>query len=229
MVSFFKDFKTCEEIKSKVLKNNLANAKSEDSRIFTLIQLGTLYCNSPYPRDSNLKAALYMGRQARQISLRFNSVKGYNDAQLLIAFIFLRREQIDSAIQISKLVNDTTRFTLLLAISKVYRARVNSDKVSDRYKAMEFALAAKRLSDSLPLPEKKILALQGIAMLHAETQSPNAENELLDVIKQFQAIKYPFLHYAYYALTDLSAAQGNYDKSLYYCNQTFKRYDDDRR
>src|SRR5204863_62924 len=93
------------------LKNNLANAKSEDSRIFTLVQLGTLYCNSPYPRDSNLKAALYMGRQARQISLRFNSVKGYNDAQLLIAFTFLRREQIDSAIQISKLVNDTTRFT----------------------------------------------------------------------------------------------------------------------
>src|SRR4030095_9146092 len=80
-----------------LLKKKVATAKSINEKAAGLIQLGSLYFHDPYPHEKNLNSALQLAKEASELSLSAGFTKLYNDAQFLIANIYLRKYLPDSA------------------------------------------------------------------------------------------------------------------------------------
>jgi two-component system, sensor histidine kinase PdtaS len=198
------------------IKKTISDSRSTSEKIAALALLSTYYFHNPYPRSENLDTALRLAKEAVTLSRNTGSIKSYNDAQLLVACIYLRKHQQDSAVALSAKVNDSTRLKILLETS--HSCRVD-DKRELSYKLV---LEAKKLGQDLKDSLKKIMVLQEIASLHSETLQPDAEKELLDVIGLLKGIGYPYLHYTYNELLVLAYVQGNEDKALLYAEEALK-------
>jgi len=199
------------------LNKTIESTKSASEKVNALILLGAYYFHNPYPRSINLNSAIRFASEAASLSKKTGLTKSYNDARFLIAYTYLRKNMLDSTASILASVNDSTRFKILLELGHAYRRGGKLDK------AMDIALQAKEISKTLGDTLKKIMIMREIACIHSETQQPDSEKELLEVIKLFQGIGYPYLHYTYYELCGLAFLQGNDDKDLYY-SAGFKIY-----
>src|SRR5215813_13918925 len=80
---------------ASTLKRIIANTKSTTEKVTTLIRLGSLYFHNPYPHISNLNSAMQLANEASEISSKNRLPKSYNDAQFLIANIYLREYLLD--------------------------------------------------------------------------------------------------------------------------------------
>jgi two-component sensor histidine kinase len=198
------------------LEKSIGSSQSDAQKVTALLQLGTIYYTAPYPHNANLHSAMRLAREAASLSSRSGLNGSYNEAQLLIAFIYLRENQIDSARSILPKVNDSTRLKLLLGIAEVYRDDDNEDRRTISEKAMRLILQAKEISQRLNDTLKKIMVSREIALIHANTQEPGAEAELLQVIQLLRGVRYPYLHYTYFELALLEYYLGNFDKALNY-------------
>jgi hypothetical protein len=198
------------------LKRIIAITKSTNEKVIALIRLGSLYFHDPYPHVANLHSAMQLANEASQISSRAGLTKFYNDAQFLIANIYLRKYWPDSAAKVLVRVNDSTRLKILLAMSHIYRIIQSEDSKARLKKAMDLTLEAQDISRKIHDTLLSILVQREIACIHSDTQQPNSEKELLYVIKLMQGIGYPYLHYTYYELGGTAMLEGNEDKVLYY-------------
>jgi two-component sensor histidine kinase len=202
------------------LKKIIATTKSSSEKVTALIRLGSLYFHDPYPHFTNLNSAMQLASEASMISSKASLTKSYNDAQFLIANIYLRKYLPDSAAKVLNRVNDSTRLKILLGMSHIYRISEYEDLKFKLKKAMDLTLQAQEISRRLHDTLLSIMVLREIACIHSDTQQPNSENELLDVVKLFQGIGYPYLHYTYYELAGTAMLEGNGDKELYYSELT---------
>lgn len=175
-----------------------------------LLQRAAGYLNTPYPRKANLDAALRLARKAVASA-------DSNDARWLIANVYLRREQPDSAELLLPVVDDRARFYILLGLSHLYRDNEDEDRKMLAGKAMSFVLRAKAEGTL-----QKIMVAREIACIHAFTQDTGAEAELLRVVHSLEGIRYPYLHFTYYELAVLEIYLGNYDKALNYSQQALR-------
>jgi tetratricopeptide (TPR) repeat protein len=157
-----------------------------------------------------------LANEASEISSTAGLTKFYNDAQFLIASIYLRKYLPDSAAKILVRVNDSTRIKILLGMSHIYRISQSEDSRARLRKAIDLTLQAQDISRKIQDTLLSIMVRREIASIHSDTQQPNSEKELLDVIKLFQGIGYPYLHYTYYELSGIAMLEGNEDKMLYY-------------
>ena len=199
-----------------LLKRTIATNKSTNEKVTALIRLGSLYFHDPYPHLRNLKLAMQLANEASEISLTAGLTKSYNDAQFLIANIYLRKYLPDSASKVLVRVNDSTRLKVLLGMSHIYRIIQSEDSKARLKKAMDLTLQAQEISRKIRDTLLSILVQREIACIHSDTQQPNSEKELLDIIKLLQGIGYPYLHYTYYELSGIALLEGNEDKMLYY-------------
>jgi two-component sensor histidine kinase len=204
------------------LLNHLKNSQSDSGKIRLLLDLCNLNFNKPLKRPVDLDRAMDFARKASQLSIKLGNQSGYNDAQLFMADIFTVKDNMKAAEDILPLVNDTSRINLLLNLSFKYDLRDDVKKEEDYKKAVLFAQQAKELSIKYHRPEKEILALKDIAMVHADQGNPSAESELLEAIKRYKAIGYHNLHYTYARLAVYYFWKDNRDKALYYSLQTIK-------
>ena len=199
-----------------LLKRIISTTKSTNEKVTALIRLGSLYFHDPYPHLRNLNLAMQLANEASETSLIAGSTKSYNDAQFLIANIYLRKYLPDSAAKVLERVNDSTRLKILLGMSHIYRISQFEDSKARLEKAMDLTLQAREISKNIHDTLLSIMVRREIACIHSDTRQPNSEKELLDVIKLLQGIGYPYLHYTYYELSGIALLEGNEDKMLYY-------------
>jgi two-component sensor histidine kinase len=204
------------------LKKIIATTRSANEKVAALIRLGSLYFHDPYPHERNLASAMQLANEASEISSTAGLIKHYNDARFLIANIYLRKYLPDSAAKILIQVNDSTRLKILLGMSHIYRIIQSEDSEARLKKAMDLTLQAQDISRNIHDTLLSILVRREIACIHSDTQQPNSEKELLEVIRLMQGIGYPYLHYTYYELAGTAMLEGNEDKVLYYEELTLK-------
>jgi hypothetical protein len=125
------------------LKRLIATTKSTSEKVTALIRLGSLYFHDPYPHFTNLNSAMQLAREASMLSSMARLKKSYNDAQFLIANIYLRKYLPDSAAKILTRVNDSTRLKILLGMSHIYRISEYEDVKVRLKKAMDLTLQAR--------------------------------------------------------------------------------------
>ncbi|HEX7902455.1 MAG TPA: histidine kinase dimerization/phosphoacceptor domain -containing protein [Chitinophagaceae bacterium] len=202
------------------LKRIIATTKSTNEKVTALIRLGSLYFHDPYPHLPNLNSAMQLANEASKISSAAGFTKFYNDAQFLIANIYLRKYWPDSAAKVLLRVNDSTRLKILLGMSHIYRISQSEDSKARLKKAMDLTLQAQGISRNIHDTLLAIMVRREIACIHSDTQQPNSEKELLDVIRLLQGLGYPYLHYTYYELSGTAMLEGNEDKMLYYIELT---------
>ncbi|MCW3109277.1 MAG: hypothetical protein JWQ09_3783 [Segetibacter sp.] len=198
------------------LRKIVASTKSTSEKVTALIRLSSLYFHDPYPRLTNLNSAMQLANEASVISSKARLTKSYNDAQFLIANIYLRKYLPDSAAKVLTRVNDSTRLKILLGMSHIYRISEYKDVKFKLKKAMNLTLQAQDISRKVHDTLLSIMVLREIACIHSDTHQPNSEKELLGVVKLFQGIGYPYLHYTYYELAGTAMLEGNEDKEVYY-------------
>ena len=202
------------------LKRIIATTRSTEEKAMALIRLGSLYFHDPYPHLRNLNLATQLATEASEISAKAGLTKSYNDAQFLIANIHLRKYLPDSAAKILVRVNDSTQLKILLGMSHIYRIIQSEDSKARLKKAMDLTLQAQSISRKIHDTLLSILVQREIACIHSDTQQPNSEKELLNVIRLMKGIGYPYLHYTYYELAGTAMLEGNEDKVLYYSELT---------
>ncbi len=212
------DYVRREEVPS--LKKIITTESSAGKKVTALIRLGSLYFHDPYPHLKNLNLAVQLANEASEISSRAGLTKFYNDAQFLIANIYLRKFQPDSAAKVLARVNDSTQIKILLGMSHIYRLIHSDDSKARLKKAMDLALQAQNICRKMDDPLLSILVQREIACIHSDTQQPNSEKELLEIIRLMKGIGYPYLHYTYYELAGTAMLEGNEDKVFNYCELT---------
>ena len=199
-------------------------SRSQDpENIKVLLKLSYVFLNKPFKNAKNLDRAFNYAIQARDKSDRMHDSSGYNQAQLLISNIYLFKENFPAAERVLKMVNDTTRLNILLALSYCYlNTSIGSFERSITYSS-KYALLAKQLSIRLHDRKKELLALFYLANVHnAQGDRVRSEQELLYIVREFKLIKYPYLHYCYNVLSAINQNNGNYDQGLFYALETIK-------
>jgi two-component sensor histidine kinase len=202
------------------LKKIISNTKAASERVTAQIRLGSLYFHDPYPQIKNLNSAMQLAIEAREISSKTGFTKSYNDAQFLIANIYLRKHLPDSAATVLEKVNDSTRVKILLGMSHMYRISNSDDTKASLKKAMDLTLQAQAISRKIHDTLLSVMVRREIACIHSDTKEPNSETELLEIVNLLKNLEYPYLHYTYYELSNNAYLKGNEDKFLFYSEQT---------
>ena len=200
----------------------LKAAKPDSNGIRIQLQLCNLYFNKPFKKKADLEKALNYARKALAWSTSLHDSSGYIDAQLFIADVLLRLNEIQAAENILPLLNDSAKVNLLLALSFTLWDRTEDTSTAHQEKAIQLAQQARDLSIRLHQPEKEILALMDIATVHIDQYNKSAEQELLDVIAKYRSIGYRNMHYAYGRLAWCEMTQGNNDKATYWSLEALK-------
>jgi len=201
----------------------LKNSKPDKNKVVILLNLANIYVNGPIRKDADIDRAMSLADAASKLSSQLHEVSLHNDAQLFIADMFTLQDDMKSAESILSTLDDTAKLKLLLNLSYKYWARNNGKKEQDRQKTLLFAEQSRKLSVRLHLPEYRILALNYIALAHYSQGDTSAMSELMEVVRQYKAIKYPnHLHYTYCELAIMNYVRGNPDKAEYYAMECIK-------
>jgi two-component system, sensor histidine kinase PdtaS len=211
-----------DQKKESGLMTILAQNPSPGQEIRALLDLSNLYFNKPLKRNSDLAKSMRFASDALNLSSKQRDKFDHTEALLMIADLHTVADNFSAAEKILDELDDTAKLKLMLNLSFKYSLRDMDNDEEDYRKSLLFAGQAIDLSKKLGDAKSEIMALQDIAMVHADQQNPVAEKELLDVAIRYRSIGYPFLHYTYQLLAEYHHAIGNPDKALYYSLETLK-------
>lgn len=207
-----------------LLQKKIQETKSTMEKVAALNRLATYYVQTPYPRTPNINNAFRLASEAAAISERNHLQKQHSESKLLVAYTYLRKNMLDSAVAILPVLNDSARYHLLLPICNYLRVKDPGNRDTVLQRAMRFALEAeaigKRNNDTL----MKILARQEIAGIRSDYNDPkiDSDKELSDILKLQQGIGYPHLQYIYVTLAASALSRGQEDKALQYSSLALK-------
>ncbi|MET1054887.1 MAG: sensor histidine kinase [Pedobacter sp.] len=199
-----------------LLRSRLPQSATAE-RITILNALSNLYFNKPVRKRQDLALSMNYANKALALSKKNRDEKGRVEALLMLADLYTVLDQLPAAESILRQLPDQARLKLLLNLSYKYWLK---DQEQYYPMALDFAGQALVLSKKLHDVPLEIMARKDIAMIHAEQRLPEAEQELLDVVKRYQAIRYPYLHYVYLLLTNYYYGTADPDKALYYSQQS---------
>jgi len=204
-----------------VLKTELPAANNAA----VLLELGNIYFYKPLKKTADLKRSKQYVEQALAIysrEVKLNTQKNallnarQQNALLLLADLYCSEDSLQMAADLLKKVDEAGRLKLHLLLSFKYWLRDVDYKQDDYAAAIGHANDAIVLSKKLHDVKSGILALQYLAMVHGSQQKPEAEKELLRVLRFYQLAREPRLHYIYYLLSQYYGANGGPDKRLLY-------------
>lgn len=198
----------------------LQKSEPDTARLTALIELGKFHVYKAGEVKIDLDSALLYLRQAEELSSTLHILKEKRQAESILVIAYMERGDVRlGESSFSKLITDCQRTedkateadaTYRFATAQRYITR-NYPKAFASYR--QAASIYKELRDS----EKEIQIYEQIAGLHADMGELDlAENEFLDVLKRYKAIKYAKLHYTYSWLAGVSRLKGNFDKGLFY-------------
>src|ERR1700712_2921879 len=142
------------------LLHELKQNTSPGQKIKVLLSLSNLYYNKPIKKDNDLDVALNMATQARDLSASKHDTSGFNDAEYLAANILMAKDDITSAENILKDVNDSTKNKLMLGIVYRYLYRPTGTPTECVKGARKYLEMAKELSTRRHDKLSQILCLE---------------------------------------------------------------------
>jgi len=202
------------------LLSQLQRSKADSSRIRTLIELGKFHVYKPGESRVDLDSALGYLRQARKLSDSLHSLVLQHEVESM--FIIAEMEGGDSRqgqSRFLRLIQDCRR-TNDRAGEANARLRMgiwlrNID--ADYHPVITQFQQAAALYGAINQRDKAVQALREIAITHLyRGKLDSAEAELKDVLRRYQSIGYPNLHYTYDNLAEINRLKGNFDQALYY-------------
>jgi len=193
------------------LRSSLARSTSKE-KVVLFNALSNLYFNKPLRTKQDLALSLSYANKALALSKVSGDESGRSEALLMIADLHTVLDQLPAAEAILRQLPEQARIKLLLNLSFKYWLK---NQEADYPKALGFARQALSLSKKLHQKSNELMAMKDIAMIHAEQRRPNAEQELLELLRKYQAAHYP-LHYVYLLLTNYYYGTADPDKALYY-------------
>ncbi|MDO3626219.1 histidine kinase dimerization/phosphoacceptor domain -containing protein [Mucilaginibacter sp. BT774] len=192
------------------------------NKINILLRLTNLYLNKPLRRDADLKRALSFGTAARDSSIKYHDKKSTDEALLFIADIYTYQNNMQAAENILPALKDIAKAALYLNLSYKYGIMDASDQKAAWEKGLYFAGEARRLSTQFHLPLYEILALKDKAYIDMVQSKGDPENEFLEALKRYRALKYPSLQYTFNVLAGYYFYTGHPDKAEYYSQEAIK-------
>lgn len=204
-----------------VLLKQLVNVSGKN-KINILLRLTNLYLNKPLRRDADMKRALAFGIAARDSSIRYYDKKSEDKALLFMADIFTFQNNMQAAENILPALKDTAKAELCLNLSYKYGIMEAADQQAAWSKGLYFAEEARRISTQFHLPLYEIQALKDKAYIHMAQSKGDSENEYLEALKKYRALKYPYLQYTFNVLAGYYFYTGHPDKAEYYGQEAIK-------
>jgi len=233
-----------ERQKENALQLILKTELPAENKAAVLLELGNIYFYKPLKKAADLKRSKQYVEQALAIysrEVKLNAQKNASmsgnpqnalslsarqknaslnarqqNALLLLADLYCSEDSLQMAADLIKKVDAAGRLKLHLLLSFKYWLRDVDYKKDDYAAAIGHANDAIVLSKKLHDVKSGILALQYLAMVHGSQQKPEAEKELLRVLRLYQQAREPRLHYIYYVLSQYYGANGGPDKRLLY-------------
>ncbi len=202
------------EMENSLIKQ-LQNATTRAAKVPVLLNLSNLYYNKSTKTNADLNKGINYAEQAKELSIFFHNISGYNDAQLMIADILIDQDKMQEAEKILPQVNDTTKVNLLLTLSFKYAMRDIGQEQMNQDSALYYVKQAKVLATKLHQKINTITCLKYMGSIHAAMGNLQlGEKELTDAITQYKLIGYQKLQYTYCELTQLYIIKGDFDKAL---------------
>lgn len=187
---------------------------SGKNKINILLRLTNLYLNKPFRHDSDMKRALAFGIAASDSSIKYHTKKSKDEALLFMADIFTFQNNMQAAENILPALKDTAKAALCLNLSYKYGITDAADQQAAWNKGLYYAEEARRISIQFHLPDK--------AYIHMAQSKGDSENEYLEALKKYRALKYPYLQYTFNVLAGYYFYTGHPDKAEYYSQEAIK-------
>ncbi|UFH52187.1 histidine kinase dimerization/phosphoacceptor domain -containing protein [Spirosoma sp. KNUC1025] len=201
----------------------LQRSEPDTSRLATLIELGKFHVYKAGEVKTDLDSAMHYLHQATALSTRLHLSNEKHQAESILVIAYMELGDVQTGeLNFSKLITDCRRTgDKNTEADAQYRFATAQRYITRNYpKAFSSYQQAAALYKELRNPEQEIQMYQQIAGLHADLGELDlAENEFLDVLKRYKAIKYDKLHYTYSWLASVSRLKGNFEKGLYYALQ----------
>jgi len=198
------------------LLKQLRSTPPGDTRIQVLNNLGNLYLSLPLRKPADLDISRRYEQQALHESIASNNQARKADALLLLGQLNFLTATPDSTERLLTIANDTTKAKLLLQLSFYSWYRTDGDDSYNNNKSIDFARRAGVISKKLGLTELTLMARRNIAIIHLNQAKPDAEAEMLKILKEYQLTGYKKLHYIYFALAYYSNNTSRNAKTYYY-------------
>jgi len=202
----------------KNLLGELKSSKTDKERIPLLLKLSNLCYNKPFRIVRNLDLGIYFAQKAISLSNKEHNISGYNEGQLLNAYLLMDKDSMKAASKIIPLVNDTTRVNILMALSYNLLFEVKANTNENAKWALMLTAQARPLIAKFHQKDKEILTMVYNCMSHVSLSEPKLAK--LDIDSAFKAssiINYPKMQYIYFAMAYLnfgSDAKETLDASL---------------
>jgi two-component sensor histidine kinase len=191
-------------------------------RVDLLLQLSNLYYYKPTKSPVDLEKVLQDAGEASVLAAKLGDSIRYHAALQWTAYAYIDQNELLLAEAVLNKVDQATKLNLYLALGYKYVSQDRGVPADNQKEGMQFAKAAESLSRRLHDKEKEILSQLEIADVHVSQHTDEAEKELLAVIRRYDSIDYPYLHYTYLMLGEYHLDGGNYEKALYYSIETIK-------
>lgn len=202
------------------LRMQLRESAPDTNRIKLLLELGAHYLYKPLELKADLDSALLYLRQAQSLSEMLQTEKWLEKSRWLMSFCYFERgetpEGRQAFYQLLKPIRETgdTGQEASAWMEMGMRLQRNQNTRDEAISYLEQAIVLWR---QLGEEEKAITALKEIADLHLnQGKLALSEQELLEVVEQYQAIGYNNLHYTYDLLAAVSTLRGNLNRALFY-------------
>jgi len=200
----------------RLLKSYSKNPGNNE-KIALLIDLSNLYYNKPYKLKQDISRSLFYAEEAKKLSLARNNQKSFNKAQLRIATALLAQNNFKAAEAILPTLDDSCRLNLLLQFCFMDGVNSIDPHLPGKVKGIMYVDRARALATKLNDKEAELLTRRYRAEAHlSRGKFKEAEHELQQLLKTYNAIGYKRLHYVFLDLSMLNDQTGNYDKALDY-------------
>ncbi|MDO1449693.1 histidine kinase dimerization/phosphoacceptor domain -containing protein [Rhodocytophaga aerolata] len=205
------------------LLGQLQESKADENRVKLLLELGKFHVYKAGEVRADLDSGQTYLQEASQLSDSLQLHKWKRDAESMLVIVYMERDDT---------LLGQTRFLQLIK-----NCRKAKDKETEALARFRYGTCLRVTTHNIPEVfsnyaqaadlyreinnvEQELVVRKEIASLHSNMGKLYlAESQLEEILLQYQAIKFPKLHYTYNLLANVSRLKGDYKKALSYTLQ----------
>jgi two-component sensor histidine kinase len=214
---------------AKELLLAIQKSKPDTNRISLQLKLGGYYLFKPGEYKNDLDSAYNFFNQATQLSIKLHEVDcQYRTLRMMGYYYSEARDVVHGRQCFMRVIayyqqkgEHSKEADIWFTLGE--SLYLNHDKYGHEEERVGYYQHARSLYAQNHDPESAATVLKSIADVHwRNKQFTLAENEMLQVIAQYKALKSKKTQDAYDMLYDLEYAMGNYNRALFYCSEGIK-------
>jgi two-component sensor histidine kinase/tetratricopeptide (TPR) repeat protein len=213
------------------LMNRLQRSLPDTNRIKILLEIARYYDAKPGISTNQSDSAFVYAIKAKQLSEQLRAVTWQHQSLFLLGEMYFEQRDYDQGrscfLQVTHHFQQSGEKEQEAAVW-TRLANTIPDKVTDHpdsafVEHLRYFKQARELYRQAGNKQKEIAAFKDVADVYLhQGKRDSAEQGFLQVIKMYQAIGYPNLHYTYDLLAAVATAKGNYHQALSYALETVK-------